>query len=286
MSWQTIQNDFVRVGPDLPCPVCGKSDGCVVHKSGAYAVCYHVQSEKLWKIGYVHELNGLTDNVRKALSVPYKALSPVNRDWDALNAVFVATITDKQTEQLATNLNVATNSIRDLSVGWSSTHQAYTIPVRNEKCQIVGIQTRTLNGQKKMIRGSQAGVFMKGLYTGNHTTALFRNTGVTFIVEGASDTATALTINLNVVGRFNAVSCADILTHLLANGTCYVVADNSGPEIHGATQLVYDLRPHTKSCHLITLPFCVKDLREAVKAYGHNAVLNYLYKQVQSCEAI
>lgn len=274
MAWKDIEKDYIRVDSTLPCPVCGHMDGCLVHRSGDYAICYHVQSNKLWKNGYVHTINEPTETVKKALGRPYKARTPCRVDWDTLNKVFVASITDKQCNKLANNLGVTPESLKQLSIGWSRTRNAYTFPVRGAQCEIVGIQTRQLNGQKRMIRGSRVGVFTD--FPCSELPA------VVYITEGVSDTASAKTIGLSAVGRFNAVSCAEILRILLANRMIHIIADNSGPEIQGATQLVWDLRKAGINSNLIVLPFCVKDLREAVNEYGREPVKRYIMKQVNN----
>lgn len=49
--------ELVRVCKQQPCPICGKSDWCRVHRSGAYAICNRVQSDRPAKSnGWVHIL--------------------------------------------------------------------------------------------------------------------------------------------------------------------------------------------------------------------------------------
>ena len=175
MSWETIQKDYVRVSTAFPCPVCGKADGCLVRKSGEHVICYHVQSTKLWKIGFLHRLNHAQANeARSGMVASPKAVAYVAPQFDKLQEIYRAAITQSRIDELAEQLGVSPASLDELGIGWSNTHKVWTFPVRNELCQIVGIQTRDRDGNKRMVKGSTAGVFMPSwMVTGRTAPTIF-----------------------------------------------------------------------------------------------------------------
>src|SRR3990167_4983594 len=289
MGWAQIQNDYVRVSPTFPCPICGKADGCLVRKTGEHVICYHVQSTKLWKIGFLHRLNSAkASEVRSGMVASPKAVAYAAPKFDQLQEIYRATITPYRTEELAEQLGVSTSSLDAMGIGWSNAHRVYTFPVRDQQRRIVGIQTRDQRGKKRMVRGSAAGVFwplpsqINADVTDRVRCAVGAfTTNPVFITEGMSDTAAARTMGLNVAGRFNNVSGKEILAALMKACTVFLIADNSGPELRGAMELVVSLRPVTKYTGAVVLPYNVKDLRVALNTYGCINTLNIIWTQVQ-----
>ncbi len=276
MSWAELNKDYTRVSPAFKCPMCGKADGCLVRRDGSHVICYHVQSSRMWKIGFLHRLSHeKASEARKSMVSAPKEVGIYQPDFERLHKVYRAAITQDKVDALAQQLGVSPVALNDLGIGWSNNYNAYTFPMRNEKCRVTGIQTRGQDGSKRALKGSLAGVFI------STSMILLANPGVVFITEGVSDTATALTIGLHVIGRFNDVSGTDQLTSLLSNKTVFVIADNSGPEIQGAASLCEQLRSVTRYSGMIVLPFSVKDLRESLNTFGCTNTLDIIYRQVQ-----
>lgn len=275
MSWKTLQDEFTRVRPDTPCPICKHTDGCLIHRSGTYILCYHVPSNVYWKIGYKHMTNPSDiERLHTAASVPPQPLA-APKNFTTLSVAYATAITPTQRGSLATQLGVSSASLEQLCVGWSSHLSVYTAPMYNDQWDTIGIHTRNLEGEKRVIAGSGVGLFIP---------AGFRSRpGVTFITEGLSDTAAAIDVGLNAVGRFNAGTCTEILVTLLAEHSVYIIADNGATGIRGAAELQVALKSVTKSVHLIYIPSGAtpaKDLRELLCAVGKNTVLNYILTEV------
>jgi hypothetical protein len=225
----------------------------------------------MWKIGFLHRFSHAeSQRIRSSVVTPIKEVTYVTPDFDKLQTVYRASITPDKVEELAQQLGVSAWSLNELDIGWSNIHQVYTFPMRGIQCQIIGIQTRDKEGHKRVVRGGSVGVFI------SHQA----RTCVTFITEGASDTASALTIGLHTVGRFNCVTGADLLASLLSDQVVFIISDTGGGEIQGAVSLCHELRASTKYAGTIFLPFDVKDLRMAVNTYGVINTLTLIWKQV------
>jgi hypothetical protein len=95
-------------------------------------------------------------------------------------------------EGLSRQLGVSYSSLVALDALWSRRHQAWAFPMKNGFGDIVGVRLRFKDGSKRSIFGSRNALFLpepvwehKRLY----------------VLEGPTDTASALTIGLNSVGR-------------------------------------------------------------------------------------
>lgn len=185
------------------------------------------------------------------------------------------TIDDGQIITLADTLGVSSYSLIDLGIGWLTSKSLYTFPMFDERFDIIGISTRSTSGDKRTIYGSEAGVFIP---------ASFRSTpGVTFVCEGLSDTAAALSLGLNAVGRFNCGCGQEYLTKLLMKHKVYIIADNGAAGVRGASELCIALATVNKSAHVIYVPSGVtpmKDLRDMVQKKSRAATLNYILREV------
>ena len=85
------------------------------------------------------------------------------------------------------------------------------------------------------------------------------------IVEGATDVAAALDINLIAVGRPYGTGCLDKLTQLMAGREVVVLGENdAGAGKEGMEKAFEILRPHAKKIAKLLPPNGVKDLRQWV----------------------
>ena len=156
-------------------------------------------------------------------------------------------------QDLANQLGVSPLALRCLGAVWSGEHWAF--PMRDEWENITGIQFRHADGFKQTMRGSHVGYFIPEC----------SSQPIAFVCEGCSDTASALTLGLFAVGRYNcAQSGIKLGQYLRRKGVrdVVVIADNDAPGISGAEKLASEIRMH---CCIYTPP--AKDLRMAV-SYG------------------
>ena len=281
MGWDTIKDEFVRVSDKIACPVCNHHDGCLIHRSGAYVICYHVPSDTMWRIGFKHTIDNknipiLAEQVAGLGSTNCDDYEPLPSFMSA-NVVYRAAITQVQLQALADTLGVSTCSVDALCVGWSRTHEAFTCPMYDNTWSIQGIQLRTLSGAKKVRYKSKVGLFLP---------QSFRSTsGVTFVCEGMSDTAAALTLGLNAVGRFNAGCGEEYLLPLLTGHKVFIIADNGAVGTRGAVELRRTLEKTALSANVIFIPSGIlpaRDLREFLRIIGRYRTLQYILSEVKT----
>lgn len=118
-----------------------------------------------------------------------------------------ASTTDANLNILSVQLGVSLCALRELEVGWSYEHGAWTIPERRPDGWVTGIQLRAPDGQKRMVRGSHRGLILPfGWWN-------FR--GQVFIPEGMSDVAALRSYGMAAIGRPSAVGGIAILADLL-----------------------------------------------------------------------
>jgi len=148
--------------------------------------------------------------------------------------------------ELAESLSVTTRSLELLrvGVGWDAHdgERFASFPSRNAEGKIVGITRRYRSGEKKTFAGTTNGIF----YAPNW----HEIPGVILIVEGASDVAAAISVNICAIGRSSNVGGVTEILKLLQqhrhNRPIVVIGEN-------------DEKPHKRGCHdycLIDCPGC------------------------------
>ena len=148
-------------------------------------------------------------------------------------------------------------------------HDASTWPMYDGSGRIIGIRLREMAGDRKWtIRDSRAGLFLPR----NIPTSADR----LFVVEGPSDLAAALDLQLPCIGR---PSCSgltqEIRCFMLSTGFHHatIVADNDTPGIQGAIRLGSDLSKWGIGCDVITSLNVFDDLRSWVQASASRAAV-------------
>jgi len=170
-------------------------------------------------------------------------------------------------QTLAEQLGVSPLALRCLGAVWSGEYWAF--PMRDEWENITGIQFRHSNGFKQTMRGSHVGYFIPDCPP--QSTA--------FVTEGASDCASALTLGLFAVGKYNCAQSGARLGQYLRRKRVrdvVVVSDNDGPGILGAEKLAGEIHMH---CCIYTPP--AKDLRMAVSLGITKAVIDSTVSSLQ-----
>lgn len=242
-----------RVTRSNPCPVCGKPDWCVHVESGT--ICARIESKvRAGDAGWFHavgergaptyrpgrEIRQLADDVGEIADRYFRA----HTAWSARAT-------------LACRLGVDATSLERLRVGWNERDEAWTFPMRDARGRVVGIQNRYHpHHGKRVVRGHRSGVF--------EPFQLDVRGGELLVCEGASDTAAALSIGLEAIGRF---SCSATIDEIVARvhkhrpRLVVVIADNDVPGMRGAEQLCAKL-DGIAHAEIRTPPAGIKDLRD------------------------
>ncbi len=209
---QQSDSGWQRATKREPCKVCEADSWCLLSADGSTAICMRIKSDrpKTFRdetVGFIHKLsdNGATNmkivaRVKKPRVTDtelHNRFAPLCRNWYVGNG-------DKVNE-LARMIGVPVWTLDALMVGWDG--QAWTIPERNHRGLMIGVNRRLPDGSKTCVIGSRRGLtFADGWDTGD---------GPVFIVEGASDVAAGLAMELAVIGRPSNVGGVDYLARML-----------------------------------------------------------------------
>lgn len=173
---------MIRVDEDNLCPICGKSDWCLIAEDGSAAICARISegaAKECGSAGWLHILSGDFKPVKqkKTKSIPI--------NWNVVQHIYTAN------RAPAPNWFHTPIELYKMGLGWCD--GSWTLPIFNGQHQIIGIQRRTPEGKKRFIKGSRHGIFttVKKPVAG----------GTLFICEGATDTATAMVLGYKAVGR-------------------------------------------------------------------------------------
>lgn len=164
-------------------------------------------------------------------------------------------------EQHANQLGVTIHSLVALRCVRASEHNAWAFPMKDQGGWFTGVRLRDNNGRKWAVKGSKEGLFYAPPYPRRPL----------FVVEGPTDTAAGLTLDLNIVGRPScngAVKELVALTERLKTTEVIIIADNDGPGLAGSERLQAHL---TVPYRELVLP--CKDLREFLKLGGTKQLL-------------
>jgi hypothetical protein len=168
-----------------------------------------------------------------------------------------------KTESLARNLGVTYSSLEMIGAVWSEDYRAWAFPMRGGDGEYSGIRLRSDSGKKWAVLGSKEGVF----YAFG-----FPNSGQLFVVEGPTDTAAAMTIGLNCVGRPGCYGGVEEIRIIVRNEkyrSVVIVADSDDVGRRGA-KLLHD----ALSVHRVLLTLPCKDMRQFVQSGGTKTLLN------------
>lgn len=270
-------SDWIRCSKTTPCPRCGRDNWCQVSADGAVCICMrdssgHPKTFKDGSQGWIHRLTGET---RTAIQY-HKPKPKVEIDAEGMMERWVKSTQAYRISDLAKNLGVSASALMELRAAWAPEHNAYAFSMRDDSGKIVGIRLRSLAGDKWSVRGSKQGIFLP-----------WRESDVTaYVVEGPTDAAAGLTLNLFTVGR---PSCSGGLYDLKAAfqrlnvRRVVIIADNDedkyagerkfNPGIDGAASLA---RTVAIPCCVVTLP--CKDLRSFLNNGGDLEMLESITK--------
>ena len=169
-------------------------------------------------------------------------------------------------DHLASELKVTSESLMAIGAAFSFEDHAWAFPMKDAYGNIIGIRLRDSLGKKWAIKGSKAGLF--------YGPSSKQRTAV--VCEGPTDTAAALMIGLDAIGR---ASCAGqealLVEKLRPFQRVLIVSDNDGPGIAGAKRL----QPMLLVPSLLWCPPS-KDLREFVNRGGTKELIDAMTKSL------
>lgn len=249
--------ELVRVNKRTPCPVCGKPDWCVVSRDGQRAFCPRVEGGLGWKgrMGYLHFLNRPLPPIPNLPKVKFDR--PVDRDIPALMRVFRdkwETQPFKRFEH-SCRLNLPEACLDALDVGIMGS-SVLAFPMRRADAVICGIRLRDSDtGRKWATPGSQNALFIPCTHDLGQWTV---------VVEGPTDTAALVSINVNVVGRPDATSGSELVAEFCAGRRIVLFREPDGAGRRGVMRQI-ELAKDSEVV-VIDMPPGIKDAREWVAA--------------------
>ena len=187
-------------------------------------------------------------------------------DFTTLQSKFIAALAFDKLSTLASQLGVTKESLQELSVGWFAKEKCWTFPECDEQRHVIGIMRRYKNGEKRFIAGGKRGLYIPK--------SLDLNADQIMVVEGGSDTAAALTLEWNVIGRPFARGGVPQLIQLLkaTTSSIYILGDNdpkrngTWPGRRGAEVVAKQLQAALRAEVLLSgLPMEFKDIRAYVQ---------------------
>lgn len=253
---------WIRVTKANPCAICQKPDWCCY--SDSRILCMRIESPQPGRSGgWFHPLDGKAQRLppkRIVQAAPAVNCEKLWREWCNQTK-------HEELLQLAEELGVSDKSLRCLGFVWAAQYGCWAVPMRDGYGNMIGLHRRYATGEKKVVGGTKAGLFMPFITDSR---------GLLAITEGASDCAAALTLGYDSVGRFNCATGADHLRPLIKRlgfQRAMLIADNNRPGVSGAAKLA----------NKIGIPTCIwippaKDLRTFLQAGGTRELVEALTK--------
>lgn len=257
-----MNSNWHNVSRREPCPVCHKPDWCTISNDGAMCVCRRVESDHPARsgVGWIHRLgNGSTAGMGRVLNPSFHNSTippfPHSHNFTLLHAAFDGH-PDMQ-EGLAFGLGLDGASFTALDVRYDAAKEAMSFPMRDAEGRISGLRYRHITtGRKWSEKGSKDGLF----YSAPALHAPCPD-GVLYITEGPTDTAAALSLGAEAVGRSSCTSGTQLLIDFIRARrvrSVRIVADNDAPGWDGARRLSAALPVPSR---IILPPPGLKDLR-------------------------
>lgn len=240
-----------------PCPICHKADWCTVSNDGAVCVCRRIESDRPAKSGYgwIHLLRdpkaGATP-IRRKPTTPLPA--SVRPDFARLHASYNGAA--ELQDGLAFGLGLDGDSFAALDVRYNAANECMSFPMRDAEGDITGLRYRHLTtGRKWSAKGSKDGLF----FSADNPV---RSPDEIVVTEGPTDTAAALSLGLDAVGRSSCLAGTELLRGFIRARRIRrvtIFADGDKPGIEGARRLSASLPVLSR---IVLPPPAIKDLRE------------------------
>lgn len=262
-----------RVSKQHPCPICGKTDWCMV--GDAFVVCMKVPSDRPKEMadgtaGWLHPVATVTAPrpVREEKPAPILNVGGTLQRWSY-------DCKQRSLIPLSARLGVTEQSLQLLNCLHAPYRDVWAFPMRDGNNGFTGIRLRKSimvwseseqkdveQADKWAERGSHSGLFIPQT----------KPQALVLIVEGPTDTAAALTIGYFAIGRPN---CCGGIEHLkvairkLRIQRAVIVSDLDDPGLRGAHTLAEHLPIPTA---IMVCP--VKDMRAFVNHGGDQQTMD------------
>lgn len=261
-----LLDEFRRLSRNEPCLVCGHLEWCLVSRDEppSRAICKRAESKRAWgEAGWLHVLqdDGRPRPRARRIVIPLRTAA---RDFRALAAEYRDRAQPAAVARLADHLGVSVVSLERLGIGWDGRN--WSFPMSDATGFVRGIRLRTSLGRKFAVTGSKEGLFIPaGLGGGDPL----------LICEGPTDTAAALTIRFDAIGRPSGGSGLRLVVEYVKRhrpATTVVVADTDRTGLRGASSLASVLACYCRDVRVIE-PWA-KDLRAWLQAGATPADVN------------
>ena len=273
------EGKWLRVSSQSPCPICNKTDWCLIAPDGSAVICPRVEEgsiKECYEAGWLHRLkenkNQKQKSNRLSARIIIKASSSI--DFAALSKNFQAAVDPKSLQELSAELGVSEKSLKRLNVGWSARDKAWTFPmtaVTGVTAFCPGILLRHRDGSKQFLKGSKLGLFIPDKLNPH---------GQLLITEGVTDLAAVLDLGFSAIARPSCNSGKKQLVQFIKNNSpseTVIIADADNPGMQGAHRLAATLAGYCRDVKVIFPPDDFKDFR-AWKMAGatENAVIGVI----------
>ena len=258
-----VMSDWIRVSKRRRCPICGRSDWCLVAVDGTAVICPRVTSMKqCGDAGWLHQL---THSGLPRRSTPHKiVLDAVGREPESIEEcareLRLQAVRHGALGGIGNELGLEARSLSEFGVGWCPSGRWSSWPMYDHRQRIVGINRRYRDGRKRIIPGHKAGLYLPTCLSNDLSVAKLP----VIIAEGATDAVVASELGFTAIGRF---SCSHgrrslkLLMQRLKPDNLAIVADNDEAGTHGANSLAIALLPCVRELKIIAPPPPHKDLR-------------------------
>lgn len=257
---------MVRVSGSRKCPICGKSDWCMICPTGQSCICKRVESKRPVRndAGWLHRL----DEPIPAFTPPPKREKPAFEGF-RMAREYAAALDPAEKGKLAVSLGLPPEGLNSLPMtGWRVEPDGvgcFTFPEFDGSGAIVGIKRRFLTGHKKTIAGGKPGLTLPDGWDEDVSDPIY-------VVEGPTDAAAMVCAGMKAIGRPSNRGGADYLTEALREikpeRTVIVVGENDPkkdglwPGLEGAIAVAGALKQHRdRVMWVLTYPE-FKDVRE------------------------
>ena len=255
---------ILRCRSGRPCPICGHDSWCGISADGGMAFCMRMQSDRPMKPsdigqGWMHRLQpGQTPAMPRPSPAEPAAMTRV--DWLMLQRQCRADLSRARLTKLSATLGVSECSLSRLGIGYSPHHLAWTFPMwamPGGSLLLTGLRRRAeVDHAKKAWHCAKLGVCAPADFENGDDHPLL-------ICEGESDTAAALDLGFDAIGRPGCEACREVIgqiVHTLRRQSIVIVADRDTPGQRGAHALAESLAARGRRVRVLTLPDA-KDLR-------------------------
>jgi len=197
---------------------------------------------------------------------------PNRINWQRVVDKFVVAMDSDRRSSLSEDLVLKPSTLERFHIGWCEAKDAYTIPMRNGDCRIIGVRLRDLNGKHYAIRGSLAGVFCYDDFWEKYDEC------PVLICEGASDAMALSELGYWTIGRPSCSGGCQHIAKLVAGFAAVVVSDRDTPGRRGADDLASELAKVCPSVRVIEPPKA-KDAREWIASGATGSVIDLVINQ-------